>query len=166
MIQRIILVRKKHRLSQEQFAEKLGLSRNFINQVETGKKNFSGRTINDICRCFHIKEEWLRSGNGSMSDDISSAQAPMQDIFDRFNCSDSEKKFLSAFFGLQESERRAFCDLLVKMFPQFDSSLAASGILDSTLGDEEDYADFARQQRLLEKEQASQTLSAKESDAG
>lgn len=33
-------------------------------------------------------------------------------------------------------------------------------------GDEEAYAEFARQQRLLEKEQAAQALSAKESDAG
>lgn len=166
MIKRIIQVRKKHGLSQEQFAEKLGLSRNFINQVETGKKNFSTRTINDICRRFHVKEEWLRTGNGPMDDDLSTAQAPLQDIFDRFNCSDSERKFLSAFFGLQESERQAFCDLLERMFPQSDSKLVTSNPPDSTMGDEEDYADFARQQRLLEKEQASQTLSAKESDAG
>lgn len=165
MIQRIILVRKKYGLSQEQFAEKLGLSRNFINQVETGKKNFSGRTISDICRCFHIREEWIRTGNGPMDEEISATQAPMQDIFDRFNCSDSERKFLSAFFGLQDSERQAFCDLLVKMFPQSDSNLATTGSTDSTSGDEEAYADFARQQRILEKEQASQALSAKESDA-
>ena len=50
MVQRIIEVRKAQNLNQRQFAEKLGLSRSFINQVETGKKNVSDRTITDIDR--------------------------------------------------------------------------------------------------------------------
>lgn len=40
MIDRIIQVRKNEKLSQEKFAERIGLSRNFINQVEAGKKIF------------------------------------------------------------------------------------------------------------------------------
>lgn len=66
MVSRIIQIRKENKLSQEQFAKKIGLSRNFINQVETNKKNISDRTINDICREFSINEEWLRTGKGDM----------------------------------------------------------------------------------------------------
>ncbi len=66
MVSRIIQIRKENKLSQEQFAKKIGLSRNFINQVETNKKNISDRTINDICREFAINEEWLRTGKGDM----------------------------------------------------------------------------------------------------
>lgn len=64
MINRIIHIRKNEGLSQEKFAERIGLSRNFINQVESGKKNVSDRTINDICREFSINEVWLRTGEG------------------------------------------------------------------------------------------------------
>lgn len=64
MIKRIIEIRKENGLSQEKFAEKLNLSRNFITQVETGKKNFSDRTIIDICESFFVNEEWLRYGTG------------------------------------------------------------------------------------------------------
>lgn len=64
MIERIIKIREEKKLSQEKFAEKLGLSRNFINQVENGKKNISDRTISDICRLFNVNEEWLRTGTG------------------------------------------------------------------------------------------------------
>ena len=64
MIERIIKIREEKKLSQEKFAEKLGLSRNFINQVENGKKNISDRTISDICRLFNVNEGWLRTGNG------------------------------------------------------------------------------------------------------
>ena len=38
MIDRIIEIREKEGLSQEKFAQRLGLSRNFINQFENGKK--------------------------------------------------------------------------------------------------------------------------------
>ena len=69
MISRIIKIRESEGLSQEKFAEKLGLSRNFINQVENGKKNISDRTISDICRKFGINEHWLRTGEGSPHSD-------------------------------------------------------------------------------------------------
>lgn len=65
MINRIIKIRESEGLSQEKFAERLGLSRNFINQVENGKKNISDRTISDICREFNVNEEWLRTGEGN-----------------------------------------------------------------------------------------------------
>ena len=63
---RIIKVRSESKESQEKFATRLGLSRNFINQVENKKKNVSDRTILDICREFNVNEEWLRTGEGEM----------------------------------------------------------------------------------------------------
>ena len=68
---RIIKVRSESKESQEKFAAKLGLSRNFINQVENKKKNVSDRTISDICREYNINEEWLRTGSGDMTVPIS-----------------------------------------------------------------------------------------------
>lgn len=62
MIERIIEIRKDSDLSQGEFADRLKLSRNFINQVENGKKNFSDRTISDICKEFGYNEEWVRNG--------------------------------------------------------------------------------------------------------
>ena len=70
MINRIIYLREQEGLSQEKFAQRLGLSRNFINQAENGKKNFSDRTIKDICREFNINEDWLRYGKEPMNNPI------------------------------------------------------------------------------------------------
>lgn len=64
--ERVIKLREEKELSQEKFASELGLSRNFINQVENKKKNFSDRTISDICSKFGINEDWLRTGTGKM----------------------------------------------------------------------------------------------------
>ena len=74
MIQRIIEIRKYYGLNQEQFAEKLKLSRSFINQIEVGKRNVSDRTNTDICREFHVSETWLRTGEGEMFTPISRSE--------------------------------------------------------------------------------------------
>lgn len=63
---RIREVRSSAHLTQEAFAAELGLSRNFIAQVETGAKKASDRTIHDICEKFGVNETWLRTGAGQM----------------------------------------------------------------------------------------------------
>jgi transcriptional regulator with XRE-family HTH domain len=66
MYRRIVDVRKKHNLTQGEFAERLGLTRNFISLVENGNRDPSDRTISDICREFNVSETWLRTGQGEM----------------------------------------------------------------------------------------------------
>ena len=63
---RIKDVRQTFGLTQSQFAEKLGLSRNYIGLIEIGDRIPSDRTIADICREFNVNEEWLRTGVGEM----------------------------------------------------------------------------------------------------
>mgnify|MGYP000010883768 FL=1 len=52
--------------SQEEFARSLDLSRNFINQIENGKKNLSARSIKSLCVLYDVNETWLRTGTGDM----------------------------------------------------------------------------------------------------
>ena len=59
------------KMTQEDFSSRIGLSRNFIAQIETGAKTPSDRTINDICREYNVSEAWLRSGKGEMFLDMS-----------------------------------------------------------------------------------------------
>ena len=63
---RITEVRKAAGLTQGEFAERLGLTRNFISLIENGNRVPSDRTISDICREFGISENWLRTGEGNM----------------------------------------------------------------------------------------------------
>lgn len=59
-------LRKELNVTQQEFADKLKISRNFVAQIETGSKVPSDRTIDDVCREFNVNEEWLRTGNGDM----------------------------------------------------------------------------------------------------
>lgn len=66
MNERIKSLRKYLNMTQDDFSKQIGLSRNYIAQVEIGTKTPSERTISDICREFEVNEEWLRNGTGEM----------------------------------------------------------------------------------------------------
>lgn len=57
-------LRKSLNLSQGEFAESIGLTKNYISLVETGKRSLADRTIRDICRIYSVNEHWLRTGEG------------------------------------------------------------------------------------------------------
>ena len=59
-------LRKELNVTQQEFADKLKISRNFVAQIEMGSKVPSDRTIDDVCRECNVNEEWLRTGNGDM----------------------------------------------------------------------------------------------------
>lgn len=66
MKDRILKIRKENKLTQDAFAERLNLSKNFVWMLEKGERIPSDRTISDICREFNINEEWLRNGTPPM----------------------------------------------------------------------------------------------------
>jgi len=66
---RIIELRKKLGLKQVQFAEKIGVTSQFVSTVEAGKSKYTESNIRLICLTFGVNEEWLRYGTGEMMDD-------------------------------------------------------------------------------------------------
>lgn len=71
MHNRIRTVRRSASLNQDQFAERLKLTKNYVSLLETGKRVPSDRTVLDICREFNVNEHWLRTGEGEMLREIS-----------------------------------------------------------------------------------------------
>lgn len=63
---RIKKLRKELDLTQQAFAERIGLKQNSIALIESGKRNISTQAILSICREFNVNEEWLRTGVGEM----------------------------------------------------------------------------------------------------
>lgn len=58
--QRIKYLRKNIlNLTQDNFSEKIGLSRSNIANIEVSRIKVTDRTIKDICRKFNINKEWL-----------------------------------------------------------------------------------------------------------
>ena len=61
---RIKHIRKSAGLTQQRFADKLGLKQNTVATYEMDKTTPSDRTISDICREFGVDRMWLETGEG------------------------------------------------------------------------------------------------------
>lgn len=106
MNERILKIRKENKLTQDAFAEKLKLSKNYVWQMEKGERTPSDRTISDICREFKINEKWLRTGEGepyqkrTRNQELQDfANGIMEDVDESF-----KKRFILALSKLNESD--------------------------------------------------------------
>ena len=66
MNERIKELRKALGLTQQDFAERIGVKRNTIAQYEIGRNPPIDAVITSICREFNVSESWLRGGTGEM----------------------------------------------------------------------------------------------------
>lgn len=66
MKDRLKQLRKTLGLTQQAFADKLGVKRNTVGQWECGINPLTDQTIFSICREFDVNKEWLRTGEGEM----------------------------------------------------------------------------------------------------
>lgn len=101
-------------LTQQKFADRLDISRNFVAQIEMGNKIPSERTIKDICREFKVNYDWLVNGTGNMfQDDDSDAQAIVDSVMTGDN--DFAKKTLVKFARLSEERWRQLQEILEEL---------------------------------------------------
>lgn len=66
MNERIRKLRKALDLTQQKFADKLGIQRNTVAMYEMGRTIPSDAIMLSICREFNVSEKWLRDGVGDM----------------------------------------------------------------------------------------------------
>lgn len=66
MGERIKALRKALGLTQQKFADGMGVKQNTIAQYESGRNEPLDAVITLICRTYGVSEEWLRTGEGEM----------------------------------------------------------------------------------------------------
>lgn len=66
MNERLKKLRKALDLTQQEFADRIGIKRNSFANYETGRNTPIDAIIVSICREFNVNEEWLRTGEGDM----------------------------------------------------------------------------------------------------
>lgn len=65
---RIKLVRKSLRLTQTEFGNRLGISRDVVSNLEGNRVPPKVPFIKHLCEIFNIHEEWIYTGAGEMYD--------------------------------------------------------------------------------------------------
>nr|DAE66244.1 MAG TPA: hypothetical protein [Caudoviricetes sp.] len=78
MNERVKEIRKALGLSMETFGGRIGVTRSAISRIESGVVNVTNQNVTAICREFGVNEEWLRTGKGSMFEEMSRAEKAAQ----------------------------------------------------------------------------------------
>lgn len=66
MEDRIKEIRKRLKLNQTEFGNRIGVKQTTIAGYESGTRTPIDAVINSICREFNVSERWLRTGEGDM----------------------------------------------------------------------------------------------------
>ena len=107
-------LRKSTRLSQTDFAEKLGCGRGVIKGIEEGKTDISPAFADLICRTYGCDRIWLETGDGEMFREMSADEqiadfvgGILSDRGDQF-----QKKVIQILSSLDDEGWKALNDFL------------------------------------------------------
>lgn len=72
--ERIKMLRKHLDLTQQKFGERLGIKGNTVAQYELGRNEPIDAVLSLMCKEFNVNEEWLRTGEGEMFEQLTEQQ--------------------------------------------------------------------------------------------
>lgn len=101
-------VRQRNKLSQKDFAERIGISQRAVSWGEQPGNNVPDNTIKNICMAFGISEPWLRDGIEPMY--IQPPEFSLDDFIKRNSATDLEIDILKAYFELDPELRNGLID--------------------------------------------------------
>lgn len=113
MNNRVRLVRDKLHLTQSEFGEKLGVSRDVISNIELNRVNLKELFIDHLCLVYRINKDWLVSGNGDMflpSNNDYELRKIMNNILKEND--EFMKDIIFAFYSLTTEERKAILTII------------------------------------------------------
>lgn len=114
--ERLKKLRKTLDLTQQEFADKIGIKRNTMAQYEIGRNEPIDAVIISICREFNVSENWLRTGEGEM---FNSSDDEYIAMIDRIMAGENEfaKNIFKTFAMFDEADWNA----LNKMIEKYNS---------------------------------------------
>lgn len=107
---RIRLLRKNYlnNLSQNAFAERIGLKQSSASAFEQEGHTVSDRVIKTICHEFNVSEDWLLYGKGDIF--VTSDQFDLDTFVKTHNGTELEMKIMKAYFELDKDTRKALIE--------------------------------------------------------
>ena len=111
--ERLKKLRKTLDLTQQEFADKIGIKRNTMAQYEIGRNEPIDAVIISICREFNVNENWLRTGDGEM---FTSEESEYGAIVDRIMAGENEfaKSVVKMFTSFDEEDWKALHKMIKK----------------------------------------------------
>lgn len=120
MNERLRKLRKFLDLTQQEFADKIGMKRNTIANYESNRNEPSNSVISLICREFNVNEEWLRIGKGEMFNQIDKDEELMRWAGRILSDSDESfrKRFVNMLRRLNENDWETLEKIAIMLFEE------------------------------------------------
>ncbi len=109
---RIKKIRKELDLTQQEFAERIGVKRNTVATYEMGRSTPSDSALSLICREFNVNEEWLRSGTGEMFK--ASPTEVLDALAEEYGLTHEDYVLVEKFVNLKAEKRAAVVDYVLQ----------------------------------------------------
>ena len=162
--ERIKKLRKGLDLTQQEFANRLGTTRNNIAGYEVGRRSPSEAVISLICKTFNVSETWLRTGEGEMF--VPSPNGVLDELAQKYGLSVRGKVIVEKFLDLKPDVQEAVASYIEEVAAAFSSAgtTAAPAFAPAHIPtiEEEARAEAERQTQLIYE----QILSEKKAAAG
>lgn len=112
--ERIKKIRKKEKLTQSEFASRIGLSQNTIANYELDRRIPSEQVNISICREFNVNHNWLVDGIGEPF--LPEPSGLIYELKVQYNLSDTEVEILTNYLKLSNSQREGFIKFVEQIF--------------------------------------------------
>ncbi|MCM1492592.1 MAG: helix-turn-helix domain-containing protein [Muribaculaceae bacterium] len=117
MKDRIKKLRKSLDMTQQDFADRIGVKRNTIGQYEIGRNEPIETVINLICREFNVNEEWLRYGEGEMFNPAPTDA--LDQLAQKYKLSNADYVMIERFVNLRPEVRQNIYDYFKEVVSVF-----------------------------------------------
>ncbi len=117
--ERIKKLRKSLDLTQQKFAERIGIKGNTVAQYELGRNEPIDAVLSLICREFNVNEKWLQTGEGEMF------KAEPSDALDQlaqeYHLSNADYILIAKFISLRPELRNKLFDFFREVISTVDA---------------------------------------------
>lgn len=116
--QRVVLLRKKLEMTQEELGQALSMKKSGMSKIESGENTLTEKNQEILHQRFGVNKSWLVTGEGDMF--IQSAAPDMATIAPVLrslgNINPKDLQIIEAYLKLEDRHREAFRELFSKLF--------------------------------------------------
>lgn len=136
--------KKQKKMTQDEFAAQIQMSRSNLAGIETGAVTITDRTIKMICECFNVSEAWLRTGSGPMYRETESSI--VDELCKRYNMSPARRRVMEIFLSMDDEKQEQLAETF------FNVVTAANEFMQKPAADDEIDAEVERYRLELQAE--------------
>ncbi|MDD2981725.1 MAG: helix-turn-helix transcriptional regulator [Hespellia sp.] len=103
-------VRKALKMSQDEFAERIGMKGSSISMLESGKRNMTEQVVKAVCKEYNVDYLWMTTGEGEMFTDL--PETILDELAIEYGLTEEEKELTKEFLSLTKEERAVLMKFL------------------------------------------------------